>query len=240
MPGLIGRRRRFSPLRLAGCIFWAEADQITGLVDGDPVTTWFDLSGNGNNPTQSTASKKPTYKTNIVAGKPVVRFATDDELATSVVATFNFVNATLVLVRTNLTNFVPLDVAAAPGGDNESTFYGKAALHGQPLGGSNSQLPHQDSPAGFAVEVGVFGQDDQDLAYYLNGVASNQAIIGTTGDYTAVNRAVSLGNRYQSVSGEFYDGDIATVIIFNRKLSVMEIAWLSQQLGAKYGIAVTP
>ena len=45
----------------------------TGLVDGDPVTTWPDSSTNGNNATQ-TGTARPTFKTNILNGKPVVRF----------------------------------------------------------------------------------------------------------------------------------------------------------------------
>jgi len=63
----------FSPLSIAGLQLWLKADAITGLVDSDPVTTWSDSSGNGNDATQATASRKPTYKTAIQNGKPVVR-----------------------------------------------------------------------------------------------------------------------------------------------------------------------
>lgn len=50
-----------------------EADVIAGA-DDDPVTTWPDVSGSGNDAGQATAGAKPTYKTNILNGKPVVRF----------------------------------------------------------------------------------------------------------------------------------------------------------------------
>ena len=46
---------------------------VTGLVDGDLVTIWKDSSGNGHDATQ-TGTARPTFKTNIINGKPVVRF----------------------------------------------------------------------------------------------------------------------------------------------------------------------
>ena len=71
----------FLPTDITGCELWLPADYITGLVDGDAVTTWSDQSGLSNDVTQATASYKPLYKTNIVNGEPVVRFdATDDVL----------------------------------------------------------------------------------------------------------------------------------------------------------------
>src|SRR2546426_3011074 len=63
---------------------WLDASQLTGLVDGDPVGTWADQSGNGYDATQSVAAKKPTYKTNILNARPVVRYdGVDDDLGTS-------------------------------------------------------------------------------------------------------------------------------------------------------------
>lgn len=44
-----------------------------GLEDGDPVGTWPDQSGNGND-IICAEGKRPVYKTNIQNGKPVVRF----------------------------------------------------------------------------------------------------------------------------------------------------------------------
>ena len=69
------------PTDIDGCTLWLKADQITGLDDGDSVGTWKDQSGEGNDVSQGTANKKPTYKVDILNGKPVVRFdGTDDRL----------------------------------------------------------------------------------------------------------------------------------------------------------------
>lgn len=58
------------------------ADQITGLVDSDPVGAWNDESGQGNHLAQATAGAKPTYKTAVQNGLPAVRFdGVDDYLS---------------------------------------------------------------------------------------------------------------------------------------------------------------
>jgi hypothetical protein len=49
--------------------------------DGDAISSWTDLSGNGNHAVQATGSKQPLYKTGIQNGLPVVRFdGSDDQL----------------------------------------------------------------------------------------------------------------------------------------------------------------
>lgn len=68
----------------SGYSAWLKADGIVGLNDGDQIATWDDSSPNNKDATQSTASFRPVYKTNIVAGKPVVRFdGADDRLVSS-------------------------------------------------------------------------------------------------------------------------------------------------------------
>lgn len=63
---------------------WLAADDIIGLVDNDPVTTWEDSSAANNDATQGVAASKPIYKTNILNGLPVVRFdAVDDGMLTA-------------------------------------------------------------------------------------------------------------------------------------------------------------
>lgn len=63
----------FTPLAIAGLKFWVKADQLS-LNDNDPVSTWLDQSGLGNDATQS-GGNRPTHKTNIQNGKPMVLHA---------------------------------------------------------------------------------------------------------------------------------------------------------------------
>jgi hypothetical protein len=79
-----GGAAAFSPLDIPGLKLWLDASQIVGLNDGDAVTTWSDLSGNGNHATQATASKKPTYKN--TGGKVFVKFDGVDDFMTGALA----------------------------------------------------------------------------------------------------------------------------------------------------------
>jgi len=67
------------PDSISGIEVWYDANQLTGLSDTDPVATWDDFSGNGNDATQATSGERPTYQTNELNGKPAVLFdGTDD------------------------------------------------------------------------------------------------------------------------------------------------------------------
>lgn len=89
--GASGAVTPFAPTDMAALKLWLKADSLS-LNDADPVTTWADSSGLGNDVGQATAALKPLYKVNIVNGKPVVRYdGADDKLGSaSVVGTTFF------------------------------------------------------------------------------------------------------------------------------------------------------
>jgi hypothetical protein len=61
----------FDPRVIPGLKLWLRADDIAG-VDGDPVTLWRDLSGNGHNATESV--NPPILKTNVINHHNTARF----------------------------------------------------------------------------------------------------------------------------------------------------------------------
>jgi len=77
------RRARHFNARDAGADLVLDSRFITGLADGDPVSTWSDRSGNANDAT-GVGAARPEYKINIQGGSPVVRFdAIDDGMSTN-------------------------------------------------------------------------------------------------------------------------------------------------------------
>ena len=77
------------PKSISGLTLWFAADKLTGFNDGDAVTTWPDLSGNGYDVTQGTSGSRPLYKTNIFKGKPALLFdGTDDFFGNTTVNPF--------------------------------------------------------------------------------------------------------------------------------------------------------
>lgn len=59
---------------IGGLIFWGASRKMTGLSDGDAISSWTDFSGLGNHAVQATGANQPIYKTNIINGHPVLRF----------------------------------------------------------------------------------------------------------------------------------------------------------------------
>ena len=73
------RHRHFNP-KDAGAIAAYDARFISGLSDGDNVSTWVSRTGS-NDAAQATVGKQPNYETNEINGQPVVNFtpANSDE-----------------------------------------------------------------------------------------------------------------------------------------------------------------
>jgi hypothetical protein len=63
-----------NPKKYSNLVAWYDAAQITGLNDGDAVSSWNDVSGNSYHMIQAIADSRPTYKAAIKNGLPVVRF----------------------------------------------------------------------------------------------------------------------------------------------------------------------
>jgi hypothetical protein len=78
------RHRHFNP-KDAGAIAAYDARFISGLSDGDNVSTWASRTGS-NNATQETVGNQPNYETNEINGQPVVDFtsANSDRLNISI------------------------------------------------------------------------------------------------------------------------------------------------------------
>jgi hypothetical protein len=81
------RHRHFNA-KSAGAVFVVDSRYITGLSDGNAVSTWSDRSGNGKDATMPTGANQPTYETAEQGGQPVVKFdGVNDFLETASPAT---------------------------------------------------------------------------------------------------------------------------------------------------------
>lgn len=86
----------FTPLDLTSLRAWYKADALS-LNDNDAVATWPDSSGNGYDLAQAVGAAQPTYKTNIVNGRPVVR-TVDDYMGTASGAGTRFFSASAATI----------------------------------------------------------------------------------------------------------------------------------------------
>ncbi len=84
----------FNPLNIAGCTLWLKADSLV-LNNSDPVSTWTDSSGSGNDMSQATGGFQPLYKTSIINSLPSVLFDGVDDFM-SKTGTFNIASFFIV------------------------------------------------------------------------------------------------------------------------------------------------
>lgn len=216
-----------APSSFAGLFLHVAADEIVGLVDGDPVATWSDLSGDGNDLAQATASLQPSYQTAEVNGLPAVRFA-GDYLASAAFAS---------AISQPVTIFVVAKLSAS----SEYLFDGITA--GNRMGaythaGVNDYEMFQTS----ALTGSVFGfrSSWQILAFTYNTPTSflrgrgRVGARGSTGTATTLS-GLTLAARYNAAQA--LNGDIAEVAAISGALTVDEIDSVGRHLAAKYALA---
>lgn len=228
-PLLTRPARRFSPDRLPNLGLWVKADAITGLNDGDAVATWPDSSTNANNLTEAT--NKPTYKTNILNGLPVVRFnGTSHRLTGTAIS------------ATAMTIIAVLNRQADSGSYRAAIVTDKINLYSR-LGGGAPALTHWGAFQGQNIDSTVLigssfvvaalvvrAQNDIDLA--TNGAS----VTKTNGSGYNAKATLQVGG--SSADGQWHDGDIAEVLIYTRALVSGERKFCERYLARKWGLTI--
>lgn len=202
-----------TPDSLSGLALWLKADALS-LADGAAVGTWPDSSSNARNAT--VAQGTPTFETNELNGKPVVRFAANGESG------FNF--PTMANIRTVL--WVVKETAAA------QHFL---------LGDDNTYHFHRGS-GGNVWDASYTSANIRNGTTKVNGTA----ISGTTTPLgsgwklvslvTAGNVEASRLSRDRSIAARSWDGDMAEVIVYDRALTANEELLIGGYLAQKYAL----
>jgi hypothetical protein len=205
-----------------------------GLADGDPVTTWRDSSVNGNHATM-TGTNRPTFKTAIVNGKPVVRFTSAGlsklNLATPITGSFPWIVFAVTKPATNTSRIDSLD------GNDGGSPRGPLVVSG---GGcyifTREGYYNITTPTTFAWHIfeGI----------YTGAGAGQQFIVidGTNAGIFALTAAVNTGN-FATIGYDttptYCDGDIAEIIIYTSPaMSGPDRLNVEKYLADKYAITV--
>jgi len=219
--GLIDDRawKTWLPSSVAGLVLWLEADQITGLNDGDNIATWPDISGMGYNATQANDAIRPSYETNELNGLPVARFASGDGMAT----TCNLANPYSVAIVYKTTDSAGCRRAAA---------------------GSNNWLIGPYS--GYHQ---VYNNAFINLGAATNNVWVYITVVGTSGGaFARINGGGQVSNTRNGTPGylnfatsgaygEPFIGDIYAMIAYNTNISTDDMLELEAYLRRKCALA---
>lgn len=222
-------KARFNPGKIGGLSLWYAADKGFGaLSDGDPIATWFDQSLNGDDLTQSTESKKPLYKTNILNGKPVVRFdGTDD---------FMIINAGLVQPEHV---FCVFNLKQNSVNDNIFDGYGTGNLMRVYTSGAG---PVQAMYAGASLGAITINTTSFYIASCcFNGASSEFRINGgntASGDAGSTDGVGVTLAMWGNQSSNPTEVDFAEFIVYDSALSAGNRRRVEQYLASKYGLTL--
>ncbi|MBA3984991.1 MAG: hypothetical protein H0X63_00055 [Flavobacteriales bacterium] len=230
---------------------WLDASQLTGLSDGDAVESWTDFSGNGHHGFQTTLNRQPIYKTNIIAGHPVLRFdGVNDHFRLPNALRFNR-PVTIVAVhqiRGNSNHLTfGIGTILATG-----VFVGSIAGWGMAFDSINNRLVGQIRHNATVVTPGKQGYSlftpilqstvvsETDISLYVDGALADSL----PHNVNAVPNAwsASIGTRYKTNSNFnfLYNGDIAEIFVFPKALNASERQQVDNYLSQKYNIPNIP
>lgn len=234
-----GGSSAFTPTDLSGLKLWLKADSLS-LNDGDPVSTWTDSSGNGNDGAGSLTAR-PLYKTGVYNSLPMVRGDGSNDFLT--------VSRNAGLEPNAVTIFAVFRASSSPAGFSH--------LFSKPVGSDYSWGFNCDVSSNFrafahAASTGFVLTSSQAAASVWNGVPhvaclkANGSNLNLYFDGHNFGDVTASGN-VQYDTGDihlFGDGaslnaaaDIGEVLIYNTALSDVNRWKVLGYLGVKWGVA---
>lgn len=209
---LAGLRGGFQPPDLTDLVLWVKPESLGALSNNDPVTTWPDSSGYGNNLGQTTIGQKPLYKTNQLNGWAGVEFDGINDVITGPQLTAN----------TTYTMFLVLKFNSAVG--TEVPFrHGELAGYGFYKGVGNRTVLHRnvadcvDAAATTNPELWSAVRTSAPLLrFFVNG--GSQAVTNDTSNVLPPDAITYMG-QFNPGAGLFFAGQIYEAAVYRTALS---------------------
>lgn len=224
----------------AGLTLWLRPDDGISTTASDLVTSWADVSGNGNDADQGDNNEKPTLLENEINFNDAIDF-TDDFL--DGIAGFNTQDYFLVLkpdatVQSGSGNGFVLGLQ---NGSFDGLYLGVTAgdtLIGHAVDAYRSA--YVDGAASISDPVFVLNaRNDASVSPTAQDILINDATVSNGDGGTFANRTNSyfrLGNNFNSTDS--YDGKIAEVISYDARLSDSDRRDVVSYLALKYGVTL--
>lgn len=237
------------PNQITGLQGWWKADAgvysdagVTLAVDGNTVQQWNDSSGNSRNLSQATAGSRPTYKTSIVNGLPVVRFggATDDDRMTGAAMSNFFASQgkTIFVVYKRTANVG----GALVGDEGENSVLVQYGSSGTTANNFHKDSGGFDGPQTTAANAGSFNimtymHDTSNFYTGVNDTRTASLTSTASGASNSLAGALNIGDR-STTSHNFLDGDIAEITFYNVALSEASRQQIETYLATKYAVSI--
>jgi hypothetical protein len=237
------RPRAFSPLSINGLQAWYRADNLP-LNDGDAVSTWMDQSGYSNHATQS-GGNRPTYKTGIQNGKPMVLFAP----ASSQYMRANGVAAAFTGADMPMSLFIALKPDALGAQRTAASFASTVTTTPffrliQSAANAWTMGRRDDASAAKAASGGTVDTNAHLIGVVFTGttvtVYDNGAVIGAAGADLDVGTltvdSFAIGTLARAAPTEFFSGYQGEIIVYNSALSTTDRQRVETYLNARWAL----
>ncbi|MFB6258753.1 MAG: hypothetical protein ABEH38_08670 [Flavobacteriales bacterium] len=218
--------------------FWLDAEDQSSYSDGDPVSSWNDRSGNGNDFTHGNSSYQPEYNASALNGKATLIFDGHDYLQAGNMGMLETDDVTWFVVgkpdpnagtqwymRSRFTNE----------GDLWGTYFKNGDDRTHSRGGSFKALQLGSNSGSFNVMTTVWDGAADELHGFRNG--------GSQGTRTGVDRNPSSHDRTRigtnsGSAGSYLDGEVGEVIGYSKTLNTAERIIVDNYLASKYGLSM--
>lgn len=227
-----------------GLQLWLKADSITGIAEGGGVATWTDSSGNGRNVGQTTSSKQPLFSSSRL-GSSLIFDGTNDEMQVLHSPFFNSEEFTIFTVskssKASGTQPIVSSVESGKGyalSKNMTTKEGVALW--RDAGGDDSITSATDPINNTDAHILTYTMDDttgsadaDTATLFVNGKQEVQQTSGV-GYIPNLSAALKVG----VLASDFFQGEIAEILIYNSVLSDENREQVEGYLSFKYGIGL--
>lgn len=240
---LTGSSQTFAPptITSANYLQWCEARHLVGLNDGDAVDTFTDVSGAGNNWTQSNGSFKPIYKASIANGKPILRFDGADDYMTLASDILSGKSSGEVFVVAKVDNDPP--AASAQSGFWKMDGDGTNACHHPFTSGDiyeawgrNARI-NIGNPTPSLAAFRLYNVVSAAASYtvYLDGA---QLYTQASNTFSSFGATRYLGRSVSLFGDVYFDGDWAAIVIVDAALNSTDRGAIKTNLATTYGLTV--
>lgn len=233
----------FDPADILGMKVRLEADAITGLVDGDPISTWVDGSGNSNSPTGTTTTR-PLWKTGILNGLAIARYdGSDDKLAFPSVPLSSSAATLFTIHKITTTDPPGVGQAASPIGswcsDNTANDHWPFTDGNIYCGFGTTARKTVGNPSGAMTAFRIYCvvSAPSDYRFYIDGGAAFYSTATNTVGWTTA--APKLGASDFAAGAYRFQGDQSTFYAWDTALSLTDINRVGAYLAAKTALTWT-
>ncbi len=225
---------------------WLDATKISSA-NGDPIATWSDISGNGNDFSQSSAPLIPTFNSSgPINSGPSVEFVNDHLVTSSSISNLNSTDLSWITVlnTSNADLQVALRSSYTTGANiGSTTLWGLYNTSSQFISHTReSTKPMVTNSTSFNTTTNIFTSvwnGSADFSTYLN-----ESLVGSQSGASANpsgHNNITLGANSANPSLNQYSfiGDISEVIVYNTNINDAQRIILDNYLSTKYSIALS-